>query len=127
MLNEAAHRIQDLRHEGQVVTDDMRFAVAVNSYRADGGGNFLMLRSATAVEIQPMAVRDALRSYIQGQLPRDPLADLPYPWRFAEDLGVSALALTGPGARAHLHDLPEGVRLQENLTPRGFLALELEL
>ncbi|MDA7419793.1 5'-nucleotidase C-terminal domain-containing protein [Tritonibacter multivorans] len=122
-----AHRIRDLRYQGQPVSDDMRFAVAVNSYRADGGGNFLMLKSATPVELPPISVRDALQSYIQGQLPQDPLADLPYPWRFAKDLGVSALALTGPGARAHLDDLPAGVRLQEDLTPRGFLALELDL
>jgi 2',3'-cyclic-nucleotide 2'-phosphodiesterase/3'-nucleotidase len=74
-----------------------------------------------------MTVRDALKAYIQGELPQDPLADQPYPWRFSEGLGISALALTGPGARAHLEELPKGVRVQDNLTPRGFLALELDL
>ena len=46
---------------------------------------------------------------------------------FTEGLGISALALTGPGARAHLEELPTGVRVQDKLTPRGFLALELDL
>lgn len=127
LVDENAQRIHDLQFQGAPVRDDMRFVVAVNSYRADGGGNFLMLKEATPIELPPMAVRDALQAYIQGQLPQDPLGDLPYPWRFAEGLGISALALTGPGARAHLEELPTGVRVQDKLTPRGFLALELDL
>ena len=126
-INTNAQRIHDLQYQGAPVRDDMHFVVAVNSFRADGGGNFLMLQHATPIDIPPMTVRDALQAYIQGELPQDPLADQPYPWRFSEGLGISALALTGPGARAHLEELPKGVRVQDNLTPRGFLALELDL
>lgn len=122
-----ANRVCNLCYAGLPVTDDMRFAVAVNSYRANGGGNFRMLKDAVSVELPAISVRDALRNYIQGSLPRDPIADAPYPWRFKSDLGITALALTGPRARAHLHELPANAKLQDDLTPRGFLAVELKL
>ncbi|OIQ27033.1 MAG: bifunctional metallophosphatase/5'-nucleotidase [Alphaproteobacteria bacterium MedPE-SWcel] len=124
---EAEGRIRNLRWQGEPIRPGQQFAVAFNSYRSSGGGNFRMLSNAPLVPLPPQMVREAIAAYVSGILPRDPLAAQPYPWRFSPDLGVEAIALTGPGARAFLHDLPEAIGASAEVTENGFLSLRLSL
>lgn len=99
------HRISDLCHDGQPVRGDQRFVVALNNYRANGGGGFAALKGAAPLPIIPVKITDILRDYLAGRLPPDPLADASPPWGFVAMPGTSVSALTGPGAVAHLDDL----------------------
>lgn len=120
-------RIRNLRWQGRAISPEQRFVVATNNYRSSGGGNFHMLESAALLALPPQMVREAVMAYVTGVLPRDPLAQLPYPWRFTRDLGIEAIALTGPGARPYLNELPRGLAQTAAPTDCGFLALHLNL
>ena len=93
-----AVRIGDLRFGGAPVAPGQRFAVALNSYRAQGGGQVAALKRGKEIDVTGIGVRDALATYLQGA-PR-PFA-LPV-WRFARRPGVSAILCTGPGAVSYL-------------------------
>ncbi len=120
-------RIRNLRWQGRPVAEEQTFAVALNSYRTSGGGNFRMLERARPLALPPHLVRDVITRYIEGSLPPDPLTQFPYPWRFRPDLGVEALALTGPGARPFLKELPSDLATHTTVSDEGFLALHLSL
>ncbi|WP_260003001.1 5'-nucleotidase C-terminal domain-containing protein [Leisingera caerulea] len=126
-INPSAQRIVDLRWNGRPVAPEQRFAVAANSYRVSGGGSFRMLREADELPLAPMRIRQAVRDYIAGQLPADPLAEAPYPWRLAPMPGTSAVAVTGPGAAAHLDELPAGLAEPRGFSSGGFWQIELHL
>jgi 2',3'-cyclic-nucleotide 2'-phosphodiesterase/3'-nucleotidase len=104
---------------------DQQFAVAFNSYRSSGGGNFRMLMDAPGLPLPPQMIRDVVGAYVASA--HDLSAVFPAPWRFSPDLGVDAIALTGPGARRHLHELPENVARSATELDTGFLALKLRL
>lgn len=120
-------RIRDLAWNGATVGADQRFAVALNSYRAAGGGGFAALRGARPIPLPPLAIGDALRRYLSGAMPRDPLEAAPPPWRLAPVPGAEAVARTGPGARAHLDDLAGRGIEDMGLDSDGFLRLRLRL
>jgi len=126
-LEDGPGRIRHLRWQGRPLRRDQIFAVAYNSYRSSGGGNFRMLDGAQKVPLARMMVRDAVTRYVTGDLPPDPLATQPYPWRFAHDLGIETVAITGPGARAFLHELPDETAGSLRMTASGFLSLTLKL
>ncbi|MGR3760580.1 5'-nucleotidase C-terminal domain-containing protein [Roseobacteraceae bacterium NS-SX3] len=127
LLDPNARRIRNLRWQGAPVRPEQQFAVAVNSYRAGGGGRFAMVQRALQLPLPAMRIRDSIRNYLSGRLPADPLDAGPYPWRLSPLPGTRAIALTGPGARAHLGELPGGLAAAGRITPEGFLPLELAL
>ena len=120
-------RLRDLRHEGRPVLPGDRFVVALNSYRAAGGGQVAALRAAEPLPLPPLQIRDCLRRYLSGQLPADPL-EHSQPWGFSPlPAGTAAQVLTGPGAQAHLAELQgRGIR-PEGFSEDGFLRLHLPL
>ncbi|WP_241479021.1 5'-nucleotidase C-terminal domain-containing protein [Leisingera sp. ANG-M1] len=126
-INPEAQRILGLSWNGQPVGPTQRFAVAANSYRVSGGGSFRMLREAEQLPLPPMRIRGAVRDYIAGRLPADPLAEAPYPWRLAPLPGTRAVAVTGPGAAGFLEELPAGLVELRGLNSGGFLHLDLKL
>ncbi|WP_264211088.1 5'-nucleotidase C-terminal domain-containing protein [Leisingera thetidis] len=128
-INPDARRISALCWNGRPVAPDQRFAVAANSYRVSGGGSFRMLRDAEELPLPrpPMRIRGAVRDYISGRLPADPLAQLPYPWQLAPVPAATAVAVTGPGAEAYLEELPAGQAAVRGLNGSGFLELDLQL
>ncbi|QDI76866.1 MULTISPECIES: 5'-nucleotidase C-terminal domain-containing protein [Leisingera] len=126
-INPSAQRILDLSWNGRSVAPEQRFAVAANSYRVSGGGSFRMLHAAEELPLAPMRIRQAVRDYIAGQLPADPLAEAPYPWQLAPMPGTSAVAVTGPGAAAHLDELPAGLAEPRGFGSGGFWEIELNL
>ncbi|KUP91189.1 2',3'-cyclic-nucleotide 2'-phosphodiesterase/3'-nucleotidase precursor [Tritonibacter horizontis] len=126
-IGDGEGRIRNLRWQGAPVKRDQMFAVALNSYRTTGGGNFQMLDNLPRLPLPPQMVRDAVTAYIESDLAPDPLTAQPYPWRFCKHLGVDACALTGPGARPFLTELPAGLAHRVEVTEDGFLALYLSL
>lgn len=125
VINPAASRVRNLCHNGEDVVDSQEFTVATNSYRLSGGGNFKMLQEAIPVPLPSVTIRDAICSYVAGQLPQDALAKAPYPWRLSPLAGAKVTAFTGPVARSYLDELPTGLAEDQGVTPHGFLKLRL--
>lgn len=121
------HRIHSVQWTGRPLNPDQRFVVAVNSYRAAGGGEFAALRGAEQVPLPRIRLSDVLMDYLSGVLPPDPLISLPPAWRFAPVAAASAIALTGPAAEAHLHELDGRDITADGVTPAGFLRLSVPL
>ncbi len=125
--NHGPGRIAEVTCGGRPVRPDDRFVVALNSFRANGGGNVRALNGAPRIDLPPQGIRDALSTYVSRKLPRDPIEDASPPWRFAPMPGTRVLARTGPGATAHMGDL--GGRCVEitGLDADGFLLLSVPL
>lgn len=125
--NPDSHRIVDACHAGNAIHASDQFAVALNSYRASGGGPFAALRKIEPVPVPEMQICDVVLDYVAGRSGPDPLQAAPPPWRFVPVPGTIVAALTGPGAMAHLGELPDrGIRTA-GLTPKGFLRLKIPL
>ncbi len=127
VLSPAAQRITDLCWQGRPVDAGQHFAVAVNSYRVSGGGRFRMVEEARELPVPPLRIRQAIRDYIAGRLPPEPLEEAPYPWQLAPVPGTRAVAVTGPGAAGHLAELPAGLAAPLGFDSAGFWELELQL
>ena len=96
---ETPGRIRDLRHNGQLVTEDQEFLVVTNSYRASGGGHFKAPADAEQIWLERLSVRDVLVRYFTTY---DRLSAVTNPtWRFADASGIRAIAEIGPGALAY--------------------------
>ena len=109
-----ASRLRDLRHEGRAVADDDVFVVAINSYRAFGGGGFENVPAEDMLYISNEKTRDILVEYLRAQGTVDDTA--PRCWDFAPITGASALFRSAPAARRHM---PQGVSHVGN-DPSGF-------
>lgn len=120
-------RIRNAAWQGRPLATGQRFAVALSSYRAAGGCQVAALRGATPLPLPYLRISEALRRYLSGELPHDPLQDAPPPWRFAPLPGTGAIARTGPGARAYLDELAGRGIGDEGLDPDGFLQLRIPL
>ncbi|MFV0513626.1 MAG: bifunctional 2',3'-cyclic-nucleotide 2'-phosphodiesterase/3'-nucleotidase [Jhaorihella sp.] len=118
-------RIRELRHDGRPVTPDQRFVVALNSYRANGGGRALPLARATPVAVPPLSIRDAVAQWLAGHAAPDPLTATAAPWAFAPMPGTHVKALTGPGALAHVDELAGFGCEPDGIDENGFLRLSL--
>ncbi len=127
LADPAAHRIRNVSWNGAPMQENQHFVVAVNSYRASGGGNFRALDQAAQMQLPPLPVRDALRDYLAGRLPVDPLAEAPAPWSLARMPGTHVQIATGPGAGAHLQDLDPARVASNGLSAEGFLRLSVAL
>ncbi|MEM9550678.1 MAG: bifunctional 2',3'-cyclic-nucleotide 2'-phosphodiesterase/3'-nucleotidase [Pseudomonadota bacterium] len=124
--NENARRVAQVRLDGVEIEDNDRFVVAINSYRANGGGNVQALKSAEQIALPPRRITDILRDYVVAK-GSDPIEHAPAPWRFAPARDASVAVLTGPGARAHLHSLGDLRVSEAGLDGSGFLRLILTL
>ena len=60
-----AHRVKNLRYQGQAVQPDAQFIVATNNYRAYGGGNFPGLNASKVVLEAPDENRQVLIEYLR--------------------------------------------------------------
>jgi 2',3'-cyclic-nucleotide 2'-phosphodiesterase/3'-nucleotidase len=126
--HDGGRRIADLHHDGRAIADGDRFAVALKSFRAAGGGPFMALNDAEPVAVPHLATRTAVADYLSGRLPADPLATCPPPWSFRPVAGATAILRTGPGAAAHLGELAgRGVTMLPDGDPDGFRHLLVPL
>lgn len=118
-------RIRALRHAGRPVGPEVRFVVAVNSYRAAGGGPYPSLPEDRLVHAGPVPVREVVADFIRnGGLDR--LDPVPV-WSFLPVPGASAQIETGPGLRRHPGDIAALGLVDLGLSETGFLRLRLPL
>ncbi|HVG48821.1 MAG TPA: 5'-nucleotidase C-terminal domain-containing protein [Rubellimicrobium sp.] len=124
LLDPAAARVRDLRHEGRPVAEEDRFVLATNSFRLGGGGGFAAAREGRVLLQTRILLPDIVLAHL-----REGLVDpAPRPgWRFAPFPGTAAWFDSGPGAEAHLAQV--GDRRLDPLgpTPEGFHRFRLHL
>lgn len=118
-------RIRSLSHRGVPVRAGDRFVMAVNSYRAFGGGPYPALPEDRLVHASRAMVRDAVAGFL-GAGGLDRLDPVPV-WTFAPIPGASALIETGPGLRRHPGDIAAMGLTDLGLSEAGFLRLRLPL
>jgi 2',3'-cyclic-nucleotide 2'-phosphodiesterase / 3'-nucleotidase len=124
LLTPDAHRIHDLRHDGQLIAPTDEFLIATNSFRAGGGGAF----AGTGPGIQVPIPTEDLRIILTDWVREKQVIDLPPTrnWRFAPMPGTSALLATSPHAQDFVQDAP--VPLEHvGIGPLGFSRFRLNL
>ncbi len=102
-----AQRICNLCFDGQTIRDDQSFVVALNNYRASGGGHFPFVDKARTIPLPSRDIKEILRDYLSDHLPADPLDQAPYPFSFAPLNGAHTILRTGSGALKFLPELSE--------------------
>ncbi len=65
LRNEPGERITNLTYDGEPVERYDTFTVAINSYRAVGGGGFDMLEDAEVIEVIDLSVRNMIIEYLK--------------------------------------------------------------
>lgn len=123
MARPTAHRITDLRHMGKPVAPDQTFVLVTNSYRASGGAGFAGTEPADVVMEDSRPLRRILQDHVACCQTVAPAAATG--WRFAPMPGTTAVFDSGPGAAAHVADVPGLERAGP--CPTGFLRFRLHL
>jgi 2',3'-cyclic-nucleotide 2'-phosphodiesterase/3'-nucleotidase len=123
----AQGRIADVRYHGTPVTADQRFVVALNNYRASGGGGFTALNGAVHLPIPPINIRDVICDFLSGRLIPKALEFPVQAWRFKPMPGTSVTLQTGPGATAYLDELADRGATVCGPGADGFMRLTLPL
>jgi 2',3'-cyclic-nucleotide 2'-phosphodiesterase/3'-nucleotidase len=67
-------RVTKLQFKGQDVAPTQKFRIAINNYRASGGGGFAMFKEGTRVWASTNEVRDLMAAYVQAKGTIDPQA-----------------------------------------------------
>lgn len=120
-------RTLSVRWNNAPIDDGQLFVVAVNSFRASGGGHFESLRGVQQIPLPRGTVREALRRYVSGEAAPDPLERAQHPWAFQPMPGTRVRVKTGPGAAKHLNELAERGVEPRGIDKDGFLHLSVPL
>lgn len=126
-LDPSARRVEGIQHMGRPIEDDQRFVVAVNNYRAHGGGNFNFLNNSLRISLPITPIQKTLRDYFSGTLPTDPLERAPQPFHLVSIPGAQAILNTGPKAIEHLAEIRRFDPELLGLSKSGFLQICLNL
>lgn len=113
LIDTSAWRITDLRYNGQPLTDNTRFLLATNGYRANGGGPFPAMPDSAFAYTSPRLIRDLLVADLTTA-PLTPPTDFGQTWRFAPLLGTTVTLDTSPAVM----DDPQALKAI-NATPLG--------
>lgn len=127
LRNANAQRVVSPKCRGKGVNAKQKFIVALNNYRAAGGGNVAALNRAHSVLVPPLSIRDALRAYVSDAEQNDPLSDVSAPWKFVPMPGTFVTAVTGPGARVHMSEVEGRDVVETGMNTDGFLTLRVAL
>ncbi len=118
-------RIRGLSYRGRPVLAEDRFVMAVNNYRAFGGGPYPALPEDRLIHSAGQPVRDVLADFLRHggheELPTVPV------WTFLPVPGATAVFETGPGLRNHPEEFDALDVTDLGTTAEGFLRLRLPL
>lgn len=78
-------RIVNLAYQGQPVTADQQFVVAINNYRQSGGGGFPHVSTAPVVYNAQVEIRQALIEYAAATGTIDPASFAEPNWKLVRD------------------------------------------
>jgi len=92
-------RVTTLRWNGRDIAGTDSFTLALNNYRAEGGGGFSMLSGARTVYDEGRDIRDLLVEEIRRVGTLDPRAYAKLNWRLEPAIGVSLGLEASTGAR----------------------------
>uniref|UniRef100_UPI001969EE26 5'-nucleotidase C-terminal domain-containing protein n=1 Tax=Streptomyces sp. S5 TaxID=1456735 RepID=UPI001969EE26 len=81
----AGSRIVGLAFEGEPVAADARFVLAVNNYRASGGGAFPHVASAEQVWTDPEEIRNTIIEWVREKGTVDPAEFASVGWRLTRE------------------------------------------
>ncbi|MEQ9695306.1 bifunctional 2',3'-cyclic-nucleotide 2'-phosphodiesterase/3'-nucleotidase [Shimia sp. SDUM112013] len=119
----ATRRVQNICHKGAPIDPAQDFVVAVNNYRAGGGGYVPHVAPDRIIFEDTTKVRDLIITHLQaidGQV-----GAARTPWQFTPVPGAAATFATTPAAVSHLSD---SRRLSQiGATPDGFLLCRYDL
>ncbi|MFI2241804.1 bifunctional metallophosphatase/5'-nucleotidase [Streptomyces chrestomyceticus] len=85
IAKEPGRRIGKLSFEGKPVADDARFVLAVNNYRASGGGNFPQVAKAPQVWSTSEEIRNLIIGWVKEAGEIDPARFAAEDWRLTRD------------------------------------------
>ncbi|GAA2444674.1 bifunctional metallophosphatase/5'-nucleotidase [Streptomyces macrosporus] len=85
IAREPGSRITGLTFEGRAVADEDRFVLAVNNYRANGGGNFPHIASARQVWANSEEIRNTIITWVRATGEIDPARFASVEWRLVRD------------------------------------------
>lgn len=123
LANPKANRIQDLRWQGEPVSDNQTFIVATNNYRANGGGRFPGLQRVEKLSLPPMEIRSILADHVRRG--ENLCGDFPQAWEFVPLPGTSALFESSSKAGALTKELRALSLTVSGTSPNGGLELRL--
>ena len=118
-------RIQTLLHLGRPVPDNIRFVMAVNNYRAFGGGPYPALPADRLIYTSTMPVRDVLTEFVRSG--GNNRMSLSPDWSFLPVPGACVLLKTGEGILHHADELAALEITSHYQTDDGFLRLRMPL
>lgn len=122
-----AFRISRLQFGGRPVSPEQRFVVALNNYRANGGGHFPFTTRARQIKLPQTPIQDILRDYLSGARPSDPLEEAADPFQLKPRSARQAILKTGPGAAKYLDELGRFSPRVLDRDADGFMKLHLSL
>lgn len=122
-----ARRVLRATHDGTQIQPEQRFAVALNSFRANGGGPFPMLRDCPEIALPKITLREAITRYVASGTSPAQRPEWSAPWRFSPLPGTVVSVETGPGALAHMEELSHRGITAAGMTSEGFLRLSVPL
>lgn len=88
-------RVVELKYNGADVTPDQKFVLAVNNYRAGGGGGYSMFKEGTVLWKSMSEIRDYMAEYIAAKEIIDPKDYYVQNWSLAPE-GVYQAAAPAP-------------------------------
>lgn len=122
---QARGRIGNVCWQGKPIDPEQAFLIATTDHRAGGGGAFRPIRSDLVVVKNSISLESALLEYLE-QPDHSDFSTL-RPWRFAPNLGVSAVLQTSPEALSHLDQIADLSPERCGDTEDGFALIRLRL
>ena len=125
MINPQARRIVNLCFEGQPIDEEKVFLMAVNSFRAHGGGLYPRLMHGSFAAVTKEPIRDVVAQYVREAGVLAPVVD--EVWSFLPHANTSVLFDTGPGVRGYPDHLAALGATDIGTSDEGFARVRLPL